>query len=241
MSHCVIIALLPPNTTEKQMEKKLGKLMAPYDEALEVAPYQRKCWCVNRVASNAACQHTNGMVEEARVKYNLETQRMMAKYGATTEPNSLLGQGDERHIQDSEKLWKMLIAPIEKERDKFEKAHPDYNKANPSCSECHGTGTYETTYNPEGWWDWYTIGGRWSGYLPTGKDICSVEELLEHKSKDWIPYAMLTPDGKWHQKGEMLSFGYSDDKMTDEEWGTEVLKLVNAHPKHLVVVVDCHT
>lgn len=37
--------------------------------------------------------------------------------------------------------------------------------SNATCDECHGTGTYMSTYNPKSKWDWYEVGGRWSGWL----------------------------------------------------------------------------
>ena len=45
----------------------------------------------------------------------------------------------------------------------------DRNSPDPECEECSGTGIYMSTCNPDGHWDWWQVGGRWSGVL-TGYD-----------------------------------------------------------------------
>ena len=34
-----------------------------------------------------------------------------------------------------------------------------------------------TTYNPDGRWDWYEVGGRWAGFFKIKKEISDVHEL----------------------------------------------------------------
>lgn len=44
------------------------------------------------------------------------------------------------------------------------------SQADPNCDNCKGTGKYRTCYNPDSKWDWYTVGGRWSGCLDPDYD-----------------------------------------------------------------------
>lgn len=97
--------------------------------------------------------------------------------------------------KEIEVAWKAHIkAHVDAEEAHFN-AHPDKDKPDPMCgryderwwtderlikdrpdgvklgdryednSGCGGTGTYESTYNPDSKWDWYVIGGRWNGWL----------------------------------------------------------------------------
>ena len=56
----------------------------------------------------------------------------------------------------------------------------------------------------------------------------------------WLPFAVVTPDGVWHQQAAMGWFGStSNDKETDV-WRAEVLGLYAAHPDAVAAAVDCH-
>jgi hypothetical protein len=97
--------------------------------------------------------------------------------------------------KEIDEAWKAHIkARVDAEQKHFDE-HPDKDKPDPMCgryderwwteerliaarpegvklgdryddeSGCGGTGEYETTYNPKSKWDWYSIGGRWNGWL----------------------------------------------------------------------------
>lgn len=148
-------------------------------------------------------------------------------------------------------------------------------------------------------WDWWVIGGRFTGALTgynpytdpdnlhpckwceeTGSITASIAEIYpayaEHVGKkcfqcdgtgqqvrhrlkkyagdttlfaaniiarniDPSPMAVVTPDGKWHEIARPLWWGMSEDSgKTTAEWLDEVDALLNKHPDHIVVVVDCH-
>ena len=104
--------------------------------------------------------------------------------------------------------------------------------------------------NPNSKWDWYTLGGRWSGMIKLKKgkmgkqgnagvfdnqvgidqakkgDIANFKEL--------IPFAVLK-DGKWYERGQ---FVVSKEK---DEWNIEVRKLVQNLPNDtLISIYDYH-
>lgn len=187
---------------------------------------------------------------------------------------------------------------------------------------------YWSTYNEEAQWDWYQIGGRWSGMLAninpednpqnyevcvlcqgtgirndevglglrkenpeftcngcdgkgkslkwhtqwvdSGGNIASVSEVLRQMEKDSLFFALVTPDGKWHEKGSMgwwamVSYGderapnfesypdteegknqYREDMrkfegIINEEWREKEKQLLSEYADdYNVVVVDCH-
>lgn len=125
-------------------------------------------------------------------------------------------------------------------------------------------GAYKlSTWNPQGHWDWWVIGGRWDNYWETGMDsmpsngnvnTVSVGYALALRDKgkyEWMsegPYAYLTLDGKFIMKknynpdGE----GYEDNDPNSvfppnpefDYWGymEKVGKLIDI----AVTVVDYH-
>lgn len=155
----------------------------------------------------------------------------------------------------------------------------------------------EESYPRKAKWDWFQLGGRWTGVLGdynpatdpknigtceicqgTGKrddalgretrtkdpaytcngcdgkgkrvawpttwgmhssDVQPVAKLLDIKDNQ-MPFAMVTPDGKWHERGKMGWFASVRDEMPREEWNKRVRELLAKHAEAIVVVVDCH-
>lgn len=76
-------------------------------------------------------------------------------------------------------------------------AHPLYQQANPRCRECRGTGVVTYTDNPNAKFDYYTLGGRWSGaFGGADGNSCPVGRIPE----DFVPFAILTPEGRWYER-----------------------------------------
>jgi hypothetical protein len=103
-------------------------------------------------------------------------------------------------------------------------------------------------------WDWYVIGGRWDGIMcglpkiddkqggfnfgdqfhTLERNTCKVSKI---KSK---PFAILTPDGVCHERGEMRWFGYGDKEEQPNEWNKEAKKIFAKYPNHTAVSLDVH-
>jgi len=147
--------------------------------------------------------------------------------------------------------------------------------------------------NPPSRWDWWVIGGRWTGCLdgydprvdPANIETCDLcsgsgvrPDGLDLFGADWVkwangcngcsgtgksvafsfqphsgdvqpierlgeflPHAVVTPDGEWHEHGEMGWFGVEvDQKESDGDWRMKVLSLRQKHAGHIAVLVDCH-
>lgn len=110
-----------------------------------------------------------------------------------------------------------------------------------------------SSYNPDSKWDWYSIGGRWDGFLVLKErdeegDIIETNEalvnevdwdyMLEHK---FLPFCYINEDGEWFEKGEMGWWGITFNEQPEDAWKTlftNYLKEVNSDC--LVTVVDFH-
>jgi hypothetical protein len=56
----------------------------------------------------------------------------------------------------------------------------------------------------------------------------------------FFPRAIITPDGKWHQKGRMGWFGMSSDDKEQNKWEDEVMALYEQYPNNMMVLLDLH-
>lgn len=121
-----------------------------------------------------------------------------------------------------------------------------------------------STYNPKSKWDWYQLGGRWSGLkinLKVGAksgivgkaswmtpDIKGYDAALKGDidfntttKEQFAPYAIIK-DGQWQAKGEMGWFGIETETYcSDEEWINKVWEMVMELPDDtLISFYDCH-
>lgn len=110
--------------------------------------------------------------------------------------------------------------------------------------------------NPNSKWDWYALGGRWSGMIKlkegsNGKvgrpgTFGNETGIDQAKKKDIANFDELTTfallkDGKWFEKGEMGWFGAVHNGKEQEQWETELKKLVQELPDDsLISIYDCH-
>lgn len=160
--------------------------------------------------------------------------------------------------QKMDNLWQNeIVKPFKAKIEEIGKRYPDTERTrpDPQCVSCQGTGVYESTYNPKSKWDWYSIGGRWDGQIQCrdgggveGRPFNNtrlVKELLytavyNGDPRVWCPFAVLTPDGEWHERGQMGRFGLVADDKGKDPWKEEVKKIYEAHRDCLAVAVDVH-
>lgn len=100
----------------------------------------------------------------------------------------------------------------------------------------------EVTYNPDGKWDWYEVGGRWDGLLP-GNSMPAGSLRRSQLLKKLAPYDFITPDGVWHSKALRVTRGWPPlvIEKSDRRWLAELKAALEAHPAHRVVGVDRHS
>lgn len=101
-------------------------------------------------------------------------------------------------------------------------------------------------------WDWWTIGGRWDGELvgeapdewdmlvpPSVPSLERNMSLVSFRHPDFRPWAVVTPDGEWHERAQMGWFGMARSEH-DDDWSARCEDIFARYPDHLVVAVDCH-
>ena len=54
-------------------------------------------------------------------------------------------------------------------------------------------------------------------------------------------WAVLTPDGIWHEPGQMGWFGISSNEMNEDEWDAKFREYLKTLDKDIILtLVDCH-
>lgn len=124
-------------------------------------------------------------------------------------------------------------------------------------------GNIMSTYNPKSKWDWWTIGGRWSGCILNAKLVAHHEAVV--RSEKWTEpawdeyyggvdflqkkglrscqgtFAVLDSAGEWHEKGRMGWFGMVADEAEPDAWNARHKELVDAAADDdWLIVVDVH-
>lgn len=103
-------------------------------------------------------------------------------------------------------------------------------------------GNLLSIYNPHSKWDWYQIGGRWDGELITKHGQNKNESYVWNV--DWektpVPFAFVTPDGRWFEQGEMGWWAVVSNEKEENLWEEEFRKAVEKYGDATVTVVDCH-
>lgn len=120
-----------------------------------------------------------------------------------------------------------------------------------------------TTRNPDGYWDWWSLGGRWTGFLTgvevSGDELASIDpgepardtirrdalDLAAREAAGTLPItaALLDLDGRWHQPARVGWFGSTFDETMDEEtWKREWRRRIEEMPPDTILaLIDCHT
>lgn len=233
MSH---FALLVTKTNHTPIEDQL----APFDQQREVPAYEEDCYCVGSTARQEAHK-----MADAELGFNIDKVR-----------DAYWGLPEEERTPER---WEAMTAERKALWSRYEQEHPLYQKPDAKCDDCHGSGVRMTQYNPDSQWDWYVIGGRWTGELMLkpgaagdlgqpgvfnnepeegGCDIAQVKDI------DWgstRPTFAVLHDGTWYERGQMGWFGMVADEKSEDTWDREWHNLVDLlDPEDEVTLVDCH-
>lgn len=283
MSHFMVMVLLPETIKPIMINNEIENLLAPYSENIEVDEYEHKCHCVGwkaHIDSTKIAEKKFGEIDKLRDDF----RDILKEKGIPFDD-----------FDTRDKLWKEFAKIDERSAyiEEIEKDHEMYNKPDKACTECNGTGIYMSTYNPQSKWDWYQVGGRWTGafdknYKPEederNKEICMLCEGTGYRQdkiaeeirltdpnfkcngckngiaikwpSQWAnydgdikpvreitdpsAYAIVTPDGKWYERGEMGWFGISNNEKDKLSWEAEIIAILAEHQDCIAVCVDCH-
>lgn len=217
MSHFITYVFYKDNDEMKNYEE----LLAPYDECLPCAPYIK-------YTREQAIAEQRREIEEYR-------KNIYAKY---------------------------LSDPIKYEEEHDSKEHIDYLKnefpkhltwTDDECYEemkiwfdddmVDEDGNLLSTYNPNAKWDWYCVGGRWDGSLVTKEGKKTNEDYVKEIDFDKtpLPFAYVSPVGRWFERGEMGWWGMVSNEKGADEWESKFKKFIKTLDDDVIVVsIDCH-
>jgi len=111
--------------------------------------------------------------------------------------------------------------------------------------------------NPNSKWDWYSLGGRWSGLIKlkpkkvtmlsfTGEVELNKAGIDQAFKKDIANFDdlktfALIKDSKWYERGEMGWWACVSNEKDEEKWDKEFKTLVESLPDDtLISIFDCH-
>lgn len=199
MSHFVTIVAMEPT---EDVEGKLAEMLAPYDENKEVPEYREyedgpaeNYWLYTSAKSTAEEVANNDRSSVKPYKPN-EIGFSSAFDNRNTEEEQwekLKKEAEAFKQFSSPPTWPEVIeyannrwypeGETEENRQSILRYDEEQDKAY----------TY-STYNPESKWDWYSIGGRWSGYFPIRGDLTvEASRLLITGRRSWTNQGE-TPD-----------------------------------------------
>jgi hypothetical protein len=227
--HFYGIVLLEDQGNVKQ---DIANMMDKFDEGREVEPYQVKCW---------GCEETARKKAESATEKELGTS--WKEIHKAYDKQGYFGNGKRKK---NAKTWEEFREPFYTKYNENVEKFVAKHRPLKSCKVCDGTGKETVTYNPDGKFDWYRVGGRWDGeiqdrdYVDLGTEdhyseahekiknnILSVKRLIEKKE---IPYSLIV-DNQWHDRYEK----------PDADWNKQVMALYKSHPTYVAVGIDYHS
>ena len=104
------------------------------------------------------------------------------------------------------------------------------------AEETDENGNIYSTCNTDGHWDWYEIGGRWSGLLKVGNEYVNSARVkdIDFGSEPFSTFAVLFPDGEWYEHEPVL--------VSECDWAAHYREqfIDMADPNMILTIVDCH-
>lgn len=144
MSHYTVMVICRKGTGDD-----VESILAPYDENLQVAPH------VNATKAELIAERIED-IEKRRRSHEAALRLSEEEYGAIAEKEGLFGgyKYAKRDLPDG-----YDSVDLTDEAAVFELIKAYYG------DELNEDGDLISDYNPKSKWDWYSIGGRWSGSL----------------------------------------------------------------------------
>ena len=233
MSHFTTLVI-----TQNGTEGEAKALLSPFDENRVMEEYSKPCWCI-------------GMVAKKRIRQQLEVEMPIEiarnTFNAREDVQRLIKEsrdaGNYGFSEEVDKLWQeFFLAPYNLREQELLAVEEHANTASPDCSDCNGTGVEVTTYNPKSKWDRKRLGGRWEDiYAPVqGKPIAEFAQFKDEDGEPHRTFAVVTPDGQWHEKGKMRFFAVVEDETPRDAWKAEYDEILAKYADYKALIYDCH-
>lgn len=239
MSHSTVTVIIDQRVSVLDLEEAVAEALAPFDETTEVPRYRK----LTRQEA----------IDEERLTY--------AKMkGNTYDQWQLDKEGYEADCRNPAHLEYLKNEFLEKFNSIMKDDDAAWKEATRWEEPVHvqDDGIY-STYNPKSKWDWWVIGGRWSGRVfnavPVGteQDFFTKEDFTVYgKGQDVLrrldlsegpksTFAVLTKDGEWKERGNMGWWGMVADEKEQDDWDKEYKEILNSIPaEDWIVLVDVH-
>lgn len=208
--------------------KTVDELLAPYDESLTIPHYTPKEEFIRKERKRIE-DYKNGLY----AKYLSDPKKYIESCKNEGHINYIVNEFPKELEWSDEECYKNAVR---------------FKNPEDICDD----GSVFGLYNPNGKWDWYKVGGRWSNSIrlmsdtgfATANDADMNEIDFDHpEMKDFTPYAAVTPNGAWHEPARMgwwgISFATDED---DKRWNDEFRRILEtAREKNWhITMVDCH-
>ena len=202
------VGIIVPEDKLPDLQVFLHEQMEPYDESKRVAPYVSYSIAKAKAEIEHDITRLERIIERQDTAYNLD--------------------------KCQEILAKLRITTPEERYREYARFHEHFNAQGEPLS----------TYNPNSKWDWWVIGGRWDGWI-TGREKTGSESIQNNIAttgqaieRNIIPHAIITPNGQWHERGQM---GWWAIMITeDEDWDAHAREILCAYPDCQLLILDAH-
>lgn len=199
-------------------ETSVDELLAPFDENITLEPYVE--YTKEQVIAKVRKDIEDFKNSERYKEYLADPVKYKESWGH-----------NETHIKYLEEEFPKRLNWTDEEC--YESEAKYYREDNMVTED----GSLLSTYNPKSKWDWYQVGGRWSGTIP-GDEVQMCEVPIETID---TPYAFITPDGEWVERGEMGWFGMGSNEMDEDAWDAKFKEYLKTLDKNIILTqVDCH-
>jgi hypothetical protein len=155
MSHFAVLVLHRPNQT-------VDELLAPYHSELEGPEREKACICVEMTAWRRARAAADAAMGS---KFARSSQQFQEAHEEELDRLLRTRPPDVARGKQLNEEWLALTAPWRRARDAALGPAMADAKPEPGCEFCGGTGRHRTSSNPNEKWDWYEVGGRYTGVL----------------------------------------------------------------------------
>ena len=200
-------------------------LLAPYDENIEVEPY---IYYTRAQAVAKSRKRVEDYKNEVYSKFIADPEAYIKEHNLSEEDG---------HLKYLRNEFPLKLTWTDEE-------HYQYMKEDFNDDMVDEEGNLYSTYNPKSKWDWYSVGGRWNGQIPL-KSGGYANSALAYEI-DWdkmsFTFAFRTPDGEWHERGEMGWWAIVSNEKEKNDWETEFKNVIDEFKDEdiYVTLVDCH-
>lgn len=201
----------------------IGEMLAPYDEGLEL---EKPVISMTKADAIAKCRKDIEYTNNGCYKEYLENpEEYEKKWGY-----------NKNHINFLKNDFPKRLKWTDEECYEYEKSFYEKDMIDEE-------GNLLTTDNPNSKWDWYQLGGRYSGDIKTKNGLETDKTTVGDIDFDntVTPYAFVTTGGEWVERGQMGWFGLSSNDKDEDDWDKQFRDYVKSLGSDVrMTLIDCH-